>query len=278
MTSRICLLTLSILLPPVWAAQDPGALIHRLIEAQQQNDRAAQQYTYVEDTERITFDQEGEPHVAGTSTHEVIFVEGLKYDKLVARNGKPLSKREQAKVEKDMRLTAEERRRNQHPLAPGGVVVLHGLFTNQTLDLGSFSELLTLFDNRLAGEEQMRGHKTWVIESTPQADYVPFSEHEKQVRIFRKKFWVDQAEGVLVRAIYTVAAEDSFLRPGSSLDFEYEKIDANTWEPVSLTLEFSRARETREKTFRPTGQTIYRMSKFQKFDVQSTITIMDPGK
>jgi len=260
---------------PVWSADDADAIVRQLIAAQRLNDKRAQQYTYVEETERFIFDKSGKARRTGTETHEVIFVEGLKFNKLVARNNKPLSKREQERVEKGMRLTAEERRRHQRPTAPGGVITLSGIFTRQSVDLGSLRELLTLFDNRLVGQEEVRGRKAWVIESTPRAGYLPMSEHERQVLVFRKKFWVDQADHVLARAIYTVAAENAFLRPGSSLTFDSEKIDPEIWETVSLSLDFSRAKEP---VFRLTGRTLYRMSDFKKFDVQSTITVIDPGK
>jgi hypothetical protein len=262
-------------IPLCAADSDVEAILKRLVEAQHQNDKRAQQYTYVEETERFTFDKNGSPHNTGSATHDVIFVEGLKFNKLVARNGKPLSASDQAKVEKNMRLTAEERRKHQRPTAPGGMITFSGLFSSGSLDLGSLSELPKLFDNRVSGEEEIRGHKTWVIESTPRKGYMPMSGHERQVLVFNKKFWVDEADGVLVRGVYTVAAEDSFLRPGSTVTFEYEKVDPDTWEAVSLTLEFSRSKD---KVFKPTGRTVYRMSKFQKFDVQSTITVMDSEK
>jgi hypothetical protein len=260
---------------PVFAAEDVSDIIKRLVEADRQNDQRAQQYTYMEETERFRFDKNGKAQKAASATHEVIFVEGLKYKKLVARNGKPISGRKQAQVEKDMRLTAEERRQHERPMAPGGVMTISGPFTHESIDLGSLSELLTLFDNRLAGEEEVRGHKAWVIESAPRDGYVPRSRHEAQVLVFRKKFWVDEAEGVQVRGIYTVAAEGSAFGLGSSLTFESEKIDRDTWNTVSIALEFARPKG---KGSQPVARTVYRMSKFQKFDVQSTITVGVPAK
>jgi len=256
------------------AGDDADVIIKRLMAAEKENGQRAEQYTYVEETERFTFGKRGEAHRTGSETHEVIFVEGMKYKKLVARNGKALGAREKAQVEKDMRLTAEERRKHQHRIAPGGMISFNGLFTHQSLDLGSLGELLTLYDNRVAGEENVRGHKTWVIESMPQKGYLPMSEHERQVLVFGKKFWVDQTDGVLVRAIYTVVVEDSFVRPGSTVTLEFDKVDQETWEPVALTLNFSRGKE---RVFRPTARTVYTMSDFQKFDVHSTITVTPDG-
>jgi len=259
---------------PLLGGDDVNPIIQRLIEAQNQNDERAQQYTYTEETERFAFDKHGNARKADAETHEVIFVEGIKYKKLVARNGKPLSAREKAQVEKDMRLTAEERRTHQTPLPAGGIISFSGRFSQRSLALGSLRELLTLYDNKLSGEEAVRGHQAWIIESTPRQGYTPASEHEREVLVFSKKFWVDQRDGVLVRAVYTIASEDSMFRPGSTLTFEYEKVDEETWEPVSLTLNFS---HSKEEEFKPTARTVYIMSGFKKFDVHSTITVMQPG-
>jgi hypothetical protein len=254
----------------LWAADDVDAIIKRLIQAERDNSKRAEQYTYQEETERYIFTSKGKARMTQSETHDVIFVEGLQYKKLVARNDKPLSTREQARVEKDMRQTAEERRRQEHPLPKGGVVIFSGPLSHQSLDLGSLSELLTLFDNLLVGQEKVRGHKTWVIESTPRTGYTPANQHERQVLVFRKKFWVDQSQSTLVRSVYAIAVQDNFFSAGSSLAFEFEKVDADVWEPVSLTLDFSRSKEPE---FHPEFRTIYHMSQFKKFDVQSTITV-----
>jgi hypothetical protein len=263
-------LTLLLLTLQLRAADDVDVIIKRLIDAERNNSKLAQKYTYQEETERFIFNRDGEPRRTQSETHDVIFVEGLQYRKLVARNGKPLNAREKARVEKDMRQTAEERRRHEHPLPKGGVLTFSGPFSHESLDLGSLSELLTLFENHLVGEEEVRGHKTWVVESMPRAGYTPANLHERQVLVFRKKFWVDQTENTPVRSIYTIAAPDALFSAGSFLAFEFEKVDPEVWEPVTLTLDFSRSKEAE---FHPELRTVYRMSQFRKFDVQSTITV-----
>ena len=108
---------------PLWATDDdkrdsPAVVV----EADRRNEKNAQQYTYVQETVRFAADKDGQMRQTGTETHEVIFVEGLKYEKLIAREGKPLTPKEQAKVDKDMRQTAAERRKRAHPTSPGGAV------------------------------------------------------------------------------------------------------------------------------------------------------------
>jgi hypothetical protein len=254
---------------PLWAADDVDAIIRRLIEADQRNAPHIHQYTFTEQTARFEFSH-GQPHQTGTQTHEVVFVEGMEYRKLVARDGKPLSAREQARVAKDMAQTAEERRKHLAPVVPGGVMTFSGPFVHRRADLGSMEELLRLYDNRVAGEETVRGHRTWVLECSPRQGYTPASEHEREVLVFRKTLWVDEAEGALVRGVYTVAVEGSFAHPGSTLTFDYDKIDAETWQMVELVLNIS---TNKQKVFQPNVRTEYQRSGFHKFDVQSTITV-----
>jgi hypothetical protein len=254
---------------PLWAFDDTGAILKRWIEAQHQNDQRAQQYTYVEDTDWFTYEKNGQLRRDRFTSSEVLFVEGLEYKKLLARNGKPLDAREQARVEKEMSQTAEERRKHRRPRTPGGTIS----FRNQRADLGSTEEFLTLFDNRLVGEEEIRGRKAFVIESVPKAGLIPASEHERDVLCFRKKLWIDEADGVKAREILSVIADRIFVKPGSTLTFEHQKIGPDTWHQSSAILN---TYGVRDKKFQPSGRTEYRLSKFQKFDVESTITVDVP--
>jgi hypothetical protein len=257
----------------VWAAEDADAIVRRHIEAACLNEPHVHRYTFTEQTDRFNFDKRLEPHRIESETHEVIFVEGLEYRKLVARNGQPLSPREQAQVAKAMAQTAEERRKHSRPDVPGGVMIFSSPFSHHKVDLGSSEELLTLYENRIAGEETVRGHKTWILECSPRPNYTPSNEHEREVLVFGKKFWIDQSEAALVRGIYTVVAEGSFARPGSTLIFDFEKIDSDTWHIISLVLNVA---TKQRKVFQPDARTEYHMSNFHKFDVQSTITVVQP--
>jgi hypothetical protein len=254
---------------PLWAADDANTILQRLVEAQQRNDEKATQYTYVEDAAWFVRDKNGELHQNRSETHEVIFVEGLRYKKLLARNNKPISAKEQVQVEKEMRQTAEERRRH-HQVTPSGGRIASG---RDVADMGSLGEVLTLFDNRAGGEETKNGRKVWVIECTPAAGREPANQHEKEVLSFSKKFWIDEAENVMLKAVYTVTGEHIFAKPGSVISIEFAKVNDDVWQPSLFVLDIRRGKGN--SVVEP--RTEYRYSKFQKFNVESTIT-MDPGK
>ena len=257
---RVALLLLVTL--PLWGTEDANVIVKRFIEAQGKNWERASQYTYVEQADFFSFDKSGQPKRDRSETYEIIFVEGLTYKKLVARNERPLEPKEQSKVEKLMQRMAKERREQRRS----------GIF-HKNVSLGSDDDLLTLFDNRVAGEEEIRGHKAWVIESTPKEGRAPANNHEKEVLSFRRKLWIDTAEYVPLQTEYTVVGQHVSFTPGTTITWEFEKINDDAWLTTSGVinghLQFA-------KFIKPAVRTEYKNSKFQKFDVQSTITVEPP--
>jgi hypothetical protein len=248
---------------PLFAAEDPNEIVKRFIEADRKNWERASQYTYVEQADFFDFDKNGQPRKDRSETHEIVFVEGATYKKLVARNDRPLEAKEQSKEDKKLQRIAEERRKQRRS----------GLF-HKNVSLGSFDDLLTLFDNRLVAEEEIRGHKAWVIVSTPKEGRTPANAHEKEVLSFKRKLWINQADSQLLRSEYTVVGQHINFTPGTTLTWDFEKINDDAWLTISGVidghLQFA-------KFIKPAVRTEYRNSKFQKFDVQSTIT-MEPVK
>jgi hypothetical protein len=253
---------------PLWAADDANAIIQRLLEAQKTNADRIQPYTFVEEAVYFTYAKDGKLKKNSSETREVIFVEGLPFRKLVAQNGKPLPAKEQAEIQKAVNQTAEQRRRQPRPPA-GGQIVMGG----QRIDVGANQELLALFDNRLKGEEEIRGGKAWVIEATPKAGLAPASEHERDVLGFRRTLWIDETDNVSRRMLLTVDGDGiHFAGPGSTLRVDYDKIAPGVWCESGIVLDIWHASG---KEFKPWKRTEITGSKFQKFDVQSTITVVD---
>jgi hypothetical protein len=254
------LLLLTVL--PLWAADDANEILRRYLEADKQNDAKAEQYAYVEDYVWFVRDKNGELKQNRSKTCEVIFVEGLAYEKLVSRNSKPLDAKEKAKVDRQMHQTAEQRRKHRTWPDGGGAVV-----NGHRTDFGSDEELLTLFDNRLTGEEEVGGRKAWVIESTPRKDRTAANRHEKDVTSFSKKFWIDETENAELRASYTVIRDNSYLKSGSTFVVDLQKVNQDAWLPGAVVAEL------RDTMSRVALREEIHYSNFKKFDVQSTITI-----
>jgi len=250
------------------AEADANRLIQRLLDAQKLNQDRIQPYTYVEQSTHYTYGKNGKLKTDYTETRDIVFLEGLPFRKLVARNGKPLPPKERAAIEQIARQTAEERRRKMARAPAGGQLVMG----DQTIDLGSNEELLTLYENRIAGEEEIGGRKTWLVESEPRAGYTPKSPHEFELLSFRRKLWIDQQDMLPVRVLFTVSGPGiHFAQPGSTIQVEYTKIAPEVWCQASFTIDIWRQAGG---VARPWKRTEYVSGNFQKFDVQSTVTVI----
>jgi len=249
-------------LAPVWADDRAGDILKRHLEAEVLNAKRAAEYAYIERKDNFGFDKAGSRRKESSETHDVIFVEGEPYRKLIARNERPLDAKEVAKEEKKMRSAAEARRRERR----GGVF-------HKQVSLASDEELLKVFDNRLLGEEEIAGRKTWIIECSPPAGRVPANEHEKEILSFQTKLWIDQTEFVLAKSVKTVVGSHIFLMPGSTISTDFEKVNNDAWLAVSMTID---GRLQFAKIIKPRVRAEYHNSDFKKFDVQSTISVEKP--
>jgi len=246
---------------PLLASDEPNNIIKRYLEASNKNWQRASQYTWVEQADYFTVPKDGPPKKDRSTIHEVMFIEGGEVKKLIARNDKPLDPKQQAKEESRWRKLVEERKKQ------------HSGLLHKNVSMGSDEDLLTLFDNRIEGEEEVRGHKSWVILATPK-DRVPVNQHEKEVLSYQRKLWIDQSSDELVRVVYTVVGQHIVLAQGSTLTWDFDRINDDIWFTVSGVID---GRFQFAKLIKPAVRTEYHNSKFQKFDVHSTITI-EPGK
>src|SRR5205807_10429545 len=81
---------------PMWGAEDPNDIVKRFIAADSKNWERASQYTYLEQADFFSVDKSGQPTRDRSETHEIIFVEGGAYKKLIARNETLLEAKEQS--------------------------------------------------------------------------------------------------------------------------------------------------------------------------------------
>lgn len=253
-------LLLILALSPGLFAQAVDEVLDRYFAAEKANDERAAQYTFTEVDTHFEYDKAGVAKRTTSQTYDVIFVEGDTYKKLTARNGQPLSAKDRAKEEKKIQDVAKERRKQRRS----------GLFSRNVSLSGDDEKSTTLFSRRLLGEEDLGGRKAWVVELTPRADRKPANDLEKDALSFRRKIWIDQAEGVPLRWESHAVGDMIFLKPGSTITIEFVKINNDAWLASSMVVEM---RAQIMKFVKVNGRDEIRNSNFQKFDVQSTITV-----
>ena len=245
-------------------APELATLISRVSEAEKLAEGQRRPYVFTELQTVWEADKQGmvKPGTKpSTRKYEVIFLEGEQFRRLVERNGKPLSARENQKIAETMRRTAAERREARKR----GVLIK----TTFRISPGSFYELPELMDFRYLGEERVDERPAFLLEAKPKPGLRPADAKQKEMLNYENRFWVDQQDFyVLRRRTLTITpAGDS--EPGTEFTLDYSRGADGVVLPRGLVLNFI-VKPIPFVTDR--GRKEYQFFDYKKFDVESTIT------
>ena len=227
------------------ATQKPSPSVQDLLLDAERNQRAAEaanrDYTYHVHLEQQELDHHGNLKKTLTTDAESVTIDGIRVDRLVARDGKPLTPKE-AQKESD-RIDKEVAKAKQHReqrAAAGKPTDSHGddlLTVSRILELGTFSNPRRVLLN---------GRPTLVLDYTGNPNAKTRNEFEKVFRDLVGTAWIDEQDRILVRG------EGHFLHDfkiggglvlnihqGFRFDFTATHLTANIWLPATLNAEGS---------------------------------------
>ena len=250
---------MSILFLLALALPSAETVIQCAIAIDKQEAQLRTRYTYTEELRNQQIEKDGKLGAIDTKTFDVIFLEGEPFRKLILIDGKPLPPDKQKKVDQEMEKTRDARRKARRS----------GLHFERTVQIGGLAELLKYFDSRVTGEETLRGHLVWVMESTPKRDYKPSSKDEEQIMSWNHKSWFDQQDGSLMQSQDTAIRAVNGFQPGSEHTWEYEKGSEDCWLIRKIT---GKADLIFYKVVHGHVITTQTFTNYKKFDVASTIT------
>src|SRR5580693_6155167 len=173
--------------------QSAADIMKRSIDRDFDNFEQQKNYTYQEHEQDRQFDAKGGVTKTETETSEILILGGRPYEKVVAKNGKPLSEKD-ARKEQDKMDRELARRRN---LTDADKAKLEKERAEQRKFVRQLPEAFTF---RLEGEESISGKPAWIIDADPKPGFRPASAQAKMLSKVRGKIWVDQSEYQWVKA------------------------------------------------------------------------------
>ncbi len=213
-----------------WAAgSSSDEIIRRSVAAGERNWKAAPGWSYKE--------RDADPKAGENSskTYRVLMIEGSQYNKLVAKNDQPLSPDEQAAEEKQLQQEIRKRKsesRNERSKR------INKYQKERNQDHAMMLEMVSAFDFKPVGEENVRGRPAYVFEAAPKTGYVPKNRDAKVLTGMKGKLWVDkrtfqwakvQAEVITPVSFYGFLAK---VKPGTSFLLEQAPVAGGLWFPV----------------------------------------------
>jgi len=232
-------LTLIVWLPAILAAQDPREIVRRSVEIDRKNVEIARNYTYLQRLEVRILDGSGKVKRTQTQTWDVTFLEGSRYQRLVARNDQPLSPKEEKKEEDKLRRMMEQRRKETTAQRERRIADSE---RSQERQHEPMKELPDAFDFRLAGEEALPSGEVYAIDATPKPGYKPKLPSAAYFPKVKGRLWIDKNDyhwaKVEMETLDTISFGGFLIRlaKGGHLTVEQARVNQEVWLPKSLTV------------------------------------------
>jgi hypothetical protein len=166
---------------------------------------------------------------------EVIPLEGTPYERLISKDGQPLSPeeklKESAKYEK-----ALKQRQNESPSERQARI-------RKYEDERSFlKDLPNAYDFKLLGEDIVDGRSAWIIGLTPLPDFVPTTAHGGMLKHITGRLWIDKQSMQWAKAeahvVDTIAIGWVLARigPGAEITLDMTRVTDQLWMPKRICI------------------------------------------
>jgi hypothetical protein len=229
----LCFLAAICLLTPL-VAQDAADIVRKSLAHDADNFERVKEYTYLARQEEREFDKSGKVKSAESQTYDISILAGRRYERLVAKNDKPLPAKEQTQEQE--KLDRELAKRQKETPAEKA-----RLEKERTGNRRYLQEVPAAFNLSVLGTEVVSGKKTWVIAAEPKPGYNPKLDRAKVLTKIRAKIWIDQAEYQWVKVDAEAIEPISFgfglfrIAQGGKLHFEQMRINDEVWLPSLLS-------------------------------------------
>ncbi len=238
---------------------DVPALLKEVGKNEDEIDRLLEKYTYTETITSREFDPKGQMKVKESETFELTFYKGARIRRLVAKNGKPLTPKEDADAQKDVekrireiekreaekerkeRETAQKASKNSGANTDGDP---NGDSPNSDSE-DERKERPTIADVLRASKllnprrERFRSRDVIVFDFEPLPGYKPKKNYEKLFGKMAGALWIDpidkqvaRVEARLVETYKIGGGMLASLKEGANFTFEQERVNQEIWLPT----------------------------------------------
>jgi hypothetical protein len=207
------------------ASENPRELVRKAIENYQRDAQAALRYTY-----RTT-----DTNPKGTEVTQVIPINGTHYERLIAKNGRPLTpdeeKNQQEKYDEAVRKRASESPEE------------HAKRISKHKEKSSFlRDVPDAFDFTMLPPEAIDGRLAYVIQCVPKPDYQPRDTKCKMFSKLNAKIWIDKEDLRMAKAEAKIVDTMSFgwimarIGKGGHIELTQKRVAEDVWLPKTIDI------------------------------------------
>ena len=235
------------------------------------NSKVEREYTYIERDTDKNLDGKGQVKSTETKTFEVLEIYGEQVQRLIEKDGKPLSAKDTSKEEEKIQKiinkrkdeSDEERRKREQKEE------------KEREDGRKFvKEIADAFNFKLVGTEMVGGREAWVIEGEPRPGFQPHMKYANLLPKFHGRVWIDKDDLQMSKLDVETLDTVSFgfvlarLHKGTRFMLEQTRVNDEVWLPAHVTYKFD-ARLALVKGFKIDGEQTF--SDYKKFRTSAKI-------
>jgi hypothetical protein len=224
--------------PTMSANVDPRELVRRASENEIENEKVQKCYTFVQREETRKLDSDGKVKSADSETSDIMVLYGEPVSRLTAKDDKPLSPEDQAKVEAKLDKFMNERK-NETPEAKQKRLADEEKDRQRTREY--VKEIADAYNFHLDGIEKLNGRDTYVVSAEPRPDFHAQSRAARALLpAFHFKVWIDKADCEWVKLDAEAVDNASYglfllrLHKGTRAHLEQVRVNDEVWLPQKV--------------------------------------------
>jgi hypothetical protein len=209
---------------------DPKELVRQSIENYKRDWREASKtwaYTQIDTTASDDTKQ--------IEVSEITPLCGTPYERLIRKDGLPLTPAEQRKEDRKYDHT---RRQREHE-TPSEREARIRKYENERSFVNDIPEAYTF---KVMGEENVEGRPAWVVTMTPRSGFIPSTPHGPMLEHIEGKLWIDREDVQWAKAEAHVTDTISIgwilarVEPGTRFAVEQTRVANGVWMPRRITI------------------------------------------
>lgn len=214
-----------------WAEVDVKALVEQSVRNYERDWKAA-----ANDWSCVQTDVTRSGGKQDKDVSEVVPLAGTPYDRLVIKDGQPLSPAAQRKEDRKFQHIAHERAEE----SPEERAARIRKYENERVFI---HDIPRAYNFRLEGEESVDGRPAWVITMTPKAGFEPSTPHGAMLSHMEGRLWIDKQDVQWAKAESHVMEPISMgwivarIEQGTRFTLEQTRVAEGLWMPHRVTVE-----------------------------------------
>jgi hypothetical protein len=256
---------------------DPQEIMRRAVQKDIFNWEEAKDYTYLERSQEDALDGNGQVKSSKSETNEILVLYGEPFERLVAKDDKPLPEKDKKKQDEEF----EKETRKRENETPEERQKRLQKYEKEREDGRAFvREIIDAYTFTLAGTEVLNGRATWVIDGTPRPGFEGKRRESKLLPKIKPRFWIDQQDysWTKLRAEFTDTVSIGWvvarLHKGSQFEIQQVRVNDEVWLPQRIDLKLD-ARVALLKGINETVHVTYK--DYRKFRTDTKISVAESG-